>query len=148
MNISFLAKSTAGASPTQPVIIKAPPVVIKVPPRVVNGRSLAHQVAGKSPTERALILADNHSALLRPTVKQWALITGANLSYAHAAIKLGSDERRLVDAGLRPMIPVQRGAPAAPKSDAETVAEIVGRVGVDRALEMIVAVEVKSLLRA
>lgn len=138
MNI-VLPRIEAGARPT------IGPAAIKAPPGVASGCSLAHLLAGKSAIQKALIVAKQRSVPVRLTLRQWALIAGVSPTYIHAALKLDPDERRLVDVGLRPMItPPRRAVPVTPKNDVETMREIVGRVGIDRTLEMIVAVEVAA----
>jgi hypothetical protein len=83
----------------------SPPCTGHVAPREITGRNLAH--AKRTPTERALLasdLASGRAVLIAPTLRQAAMLTGANGSYAQAAMKLDAGERRSVANGWRPLI--------------------------------------------
>jgi hypothetical protein len=119
------------------------PAVVRVPPRQVTGRNIAH--GKRSPVERAILAADviaGRVVITDLTQQQVMSLLRASKPYVAAARRLSRTERQAVFAGWRPLVvkPTKRSAPT--PSDAETLANIVARHGVDAALEMIVAAEV------
>jgi hypothetical protein len=137
--MNFLPSFGADASPA--------PTVLEIPPRTVRGISLAHMLTGKSPIAHAFIAGDLHrgaSVLTCATLRQSALLTGASVGYVFAASKLSAPDRRRVLAGLDSLIARKPRAPETTKGDAEVIADIVDRVGVDRALEMIIETSVSA----
>jgi hypothetical protein len=120
-------------------------------PHKVAGRSLAHLLSGASPIERAFYGADlrsGHLALVEPTLKQAAQLTGSNTTYIVAAEKISPPEREIILANLRPLIPVKApvpvpSVPATPPTIPvvmdlrQKLAEIVAVIGVDEVLEIL-----------
>lgn len=115
------------------------PVILKVPRRQVTGRNIAH--ARRSPIERALLAADilaGRVDLVGLTAKQIAVMLKTNQPYVDAARDLSAAERRLVEAGLRPLKPAKRPTL---QCDDEVLTRAIRRLGVDRVLEIAAQLE-------
>jgi hypothetical protein len=68
--------------PGIPPVNTAPPTVV-VPPQPVTGRYLAHNKLGR--VERAFLASDlvnGDKRLIRPTIRQAAMLAGVNATYA------------------------------------------------------------------
>ena len=129
-------------------------VTVKVPPRRVTGRYLAH--AKLTPAERAFMavdIVDERVDVGRLTAKQVAVILRTNSTAMAAASKLSPAERKLVEAGVRPLMgakPVKPAKPAEPLlpgilvEDEDALAAIVRRIGVDQALDLVSAIEAEE----
>jgi hypothetical protein len=114
------------------------PVVIKVGPREVTGRNLAH--VNRTPIQRAMLAADiakGDTVVVKPTLRQALMLTGASGSYAVAAKKLDTAEKRSIASGLRPLI--SRRVPTLPSN--KMLMNMIRMVGVDRILDVAAEVE-------
>jgi hypothetical protein len=116
--------------------------------RCMSGASLAQRVRRMSASERACFAADvvdGKVVLTALTAKSVAAMTGTNASYLYAALRLSPEQRQEVRRGIRPLIPLQRGAPARATDwnaiDDNVLVDVVRAVGIDRTLNAAVAAE-------
>ncbi len=120
-------------------------------PRALSGAALAQRLRRLSAAERAILAADivdGRVILQNLTVKAIAAITGANLSYVHAALRCTPEQRERIRRGERPLIlPKNAARPSSAPTfdwdsiDDDALAETVRRIGVDRMLDAAVAAE-------
>jgi hypothetical protein len=98
-----------------------------------TGPSLARTIPNLSPVERAFVAVDLHRGeLIKPTITQVAMLVAVSPTYVHCAARR-MDERKIIEQGLRSLIPTKRllPAPAPVVADADQ-ALLAANVGPDR----------------
>ncbi len=124
-----------------PVNYTASPTVVAVPPSPVTGRYLAHNKLGR--VERAFLASDLISGdkrLVRPTIKQAAMLAGVNATYAWWASKQEIN-RSDIEAGYLPLVPAREVKPTSASVSDGDLFDFVHDVGIGRVLEAACAVE-------
>jgi hypothetical protein len=118
----------------------AGPTVVVVPPLSITGRYLAHNKLGR--VERAFLASDLISGdkrLVRPTIKQAAMLAQVNITYAWWASKQQAN-RFDIESGYLPLVPPRELKSRAPITDGDLF-DIVREAGIGRVLEVACAVE-------
>jgi hypothetical protein len=117
------------------------------PTRCIGGASLAQRLRGMTPQQRAVLAADiieGRVILLELTAKSVATLCGANLAYVALALACTAEERDRVRRG-HGRLPARVQRPAAVVDWAvvgdQMLADAIKSMGMDRALEIAVAVE-------
>jgi hypothetical protein len=103
---------------------------------------LAH--AKLSAAQRAFIGADLNAGrvnFIQPTLADSARLARTNVTYVQWALKR-QEERTLIEAGLRPLVPTPRPALASP-SAWDRVAELVSEFGDDIILDILAGIETR-----
>lgn len=107
--------------------------------RYITGTCLGHRLSHLNAAQRGIVGGGLHTGaltLVRATLEQAAYLAHTSTTYARAGAKLTAGEQSLVWDGALPLLapkPVKHVA-----SDDEVLVAIVARIGVDRALELIV----------
>lgn len=121
-------------------------------PRALSGASLAQHLRRLSAPERAILAAeiiDGTVIIQGLTIKAIAAISGANISYVHAALRCTPEEREQVRRGERPLVlPKDTARPSSAPTvfdwhavDDDALVEAVRMIGIDRTIDAAIAAE-------
>jgi hypothetical protein len=116
-----------------------------VAPRPITGRYLAH--AKLSVAQRAYKGADlvaGRVQLVKPTLVSAAILAHSNTAYVKAALRQ-QEERALIEAGVRPLVPHPQPALPTLKSAQERIAELAAEVGCSMILDVLADMEAVDL---